>query len=198
MADDTRGSAIAQPYSAMFTISRSQRGFSLIELLMIVAVAGTLMAIGLPTLLDLSESSKLSTATREIEREFQSARLKAVTSNRSLRVRLNCPAAGYFRTVEVVSAVVDAAEDRCVQSAYPFPAPDTDLATRPNYDGPIRVLGQGVTVTTEVLEFHPDGTVYQVVANARQNIAESVAVTVTRRNKSRTVNINGAGRIVLQ
>ena len=46
----------------MFAISRSQRGFSLIELLMIVAVAGTLMAIGLPALLDLSEGTKLNTA----------------------------------------------------------------------------------------------------------------------------------------
>ncbi|HEU4689048.1 MAG TPA: GspH/FimT family pseudopilin [Vicinamibacterales bacterium] len=182
----------------MFAISRSQRGFSLIELLMIVAVAGTLMAIGLPALLDLSEGTKLNTATREIEREFASARLKAVTANRSLRVRLNCPAEGYFRTVEVVSAVVDAAEDRCLQSAYPFPVPDTDLATRPNYDGPIRVLGEGVTVTSETLEFRPDGTAFRVVANAAQNIAESVTITVSRRGKSRTVNINGAGRIVLQ
>lgn len=182
----------------MFAISRSQRGFSLIELLMIVAVAGTLMAIGLPALLDLSESSKLNTASREIEREFQSARLKSVTSNRALRVRLNCPAVGSYRTVEVVSAVVDAGENRCEQAAYPFPAPDTDLATRPNYDGPIRILGEGITVTTETLEFRPDGTVYQVVANVAQNIPESVAITVTRRSKTRTVNINGAGRIVLQ
>jgi prepilin-type N-terminal cleavage/methylation domain-containing protein len=182
----------------MFAISRSQRGFSLIELLMIVAVAGTIMAIGLPALLDLSENSKLNTAAREIEREFQSARLKSVTSNRALRVRLNCPSVGSYRTVEVVSAVVDAGDDRCQQAAYPFPAPDTDLGTRPNYDGPIRILGEGITVTTETLEFRPDGTVYQVIANAAQNIPESVTITVTRRTKTRTVNVNGAGRIVLQ
>jgi prepilin-type N-terminal cleavage/methylation domain-containing protein len=182
----------------MVAISRTQRGFSLIELLMIVAVAGTLMAIGLPTLLDISESSKLNTASREIEREFQSARLKAVSTNRSLRVRLNCPSAGYFRTVEVVSAVVDAAENRCQLSVYPFPAADTDVVTRPNFDGPLRLLGEGVTVTSESIEFRPDGTAYRVVANAAQNIAESVTITVTRRDKTRTVNINGAGKILLQ
>ena len=43
----------------------------------------------------------------ELEREFQSARLRAVIANRSLRVRLNCPAAGYYRTVEVLGTAAD-------------------------------------------------------------------------------------------
>jgi type IV fimbrial biogenesis protein FimT len=74
------------------------RGFTLIELMMTVALAATLLAIGVPVMLDVTESSKLTGAAREVERELQSARLRAVANNRSLRVRLNCPATGYCQT----------------------------------------------------------------------------------------------------
>lgn len=176
---------------------RNARGFSLIELMLTVAIAGTLMAIGLPVLLDVTESSKLGAAAREVERELQSARLKAVTSNRSLRVRMNCPVAGYFRTVEVLGTAADTAADRCLTTAYPFPA-DNDVMTRPNYDGPTRLLPNQATVTNVILEFRPDGTAYNVVADVAQPLAAPLTVTVTRNSKSKAMTINGSGKIQYQ
>lgn len=174
----------------------SERGFSLPELMLTVAVAGTLMAIALPVMTDVSESSKLSAAAREVEREFQSARLKSVSTNRVLRVRLNCPATGYYRTVEYVgSAAIDNATNRCLQSVYPFPAPDTDVMTRPNYDGPVRTLPIGATVGSGVIEFHPDGTAYTVVSNVITEINTPLTVTVTRNGKDKSITINAAGKI---
>ena len=162
-----------------------------------VTVAATLLAIGVPVLKDVTEGSKLNGAARELEREFQSARLRAVSSNRSLRVRLNCPATGYYRTVEVLGTAADTATNRCLLSAYPFPA-DADLTTRPNYDGPTRVLPNGATVADAIVEFRADGTAYQVVANVAQTIATPLSVTVTRNNKSKVMTINGSGKIQLQ
>jgi prepilin-type N-terminal cleavage/methylation domain-containing protein len=181
----------------MSTLLREHRGFTLIELLMTVTVAATLLAIGVPVLLDVTESSKLNGATREVERELQSARLRAVQNNRSLRVRLNCPAAGYYRTVEVLGTAADNATNRCLVSAYPFPA-DNDLTTRPNYDGPPRVLPNQATVTDAVLEFRPDGTAYSVVANVAQALAAPFTITVTRNGKSKAMTLNGSGKIQLQ
>jgi prepilin-type N-terminal cleavage/methylation domain-containing protein len=175
----------------------SDRGFSLTELMLTVAVAATLMGIALPVMRDVSESSKLGAATREVERELQAARLKSVTANRILRVRLNCPSTGYYRTVELLSDARDTAANRCLQSAYPFPA-DVDLMTRPNYDGPVRVLPAGATIANEVFEFHPDGTAYRVVTNVAQNITAPVTLTVTRYGKSKAMTINGAGKIQIQ
>ena len=182
----------------MRSASLTARGFSLVELMFTVALAGVVMAIALPVMSDVSDSSKLSAAARELEREFQSARLKAVSVNRVLRVRLNCPATGYFRTVEYLNTAADSATNRCSQTAYPFPT-DTDLMTRPNYDGPLRNLPLGATVGSAVLEFLPDGTAQQVdTSNVRQAIVTPVTVTVTRKGKSKAMTINGAGKIQLQ
>lgn len=175
-------------------------GFSLVELMIVVAFAGTLMAISVPILSDISQTTKLNEAVRMVERELQGARLRAVNINRPLRVRLNCPAAGYLRTVEFIGggSTADNSSNRCVLSAYPFPAGDTDTMTKPNYDGPMEVIPTGATMTTAVLEFEPDGTTYNVVSGAQQPISTPVTITVTRNGKSRTVTVNGAGKILLQ
>jgi prepilin-type N-terminal cleavage/methylation domain-containing protein len=176
---------------------RNAHGFSLTELMFTVAIAATLLAIGVPVFTDVTENSKLTSAAREVERELQGARLKAVTNNRRLRVRLNCPAAGYFRTVEVLGTAADDAANRCLLGPYPYPA-DNDVMTRPNYDGPVRVLPIGATVTTAVLEFRPDGTSLNVVNNVPQLIGAPITVTVTRNNKSKAMTVNGAGKIQYQ
>ena len=179
--------------------SRSaERGFSLVELMLAIAFLATLLTIAVPVMTDVSDGSKLNSAAREVEREFQSARLKSVSANRLLRVRLNCPATGMYRTVEYVATPsVDTATNRCSDTAYPFPA-DDDVMTRPNFDGPLRLLPLGATVTSNILEFHPDGTAFTIVSNVVTPIIEPVTITVSRKGKSRSITVNGAGKIQLQ
>jgi Tfp pilus assembly protein FimT len=181
----------------MFSVRAGARGFSLTELLLIVAVAGTIMAISIPIMNDLSASVKLNEAARLIEREFQDARLQAVKTNRPVRVRTNCPAVGYVRTVEVLGTAADTAANRCLNTAYPFPA-DDNLMTRPNYDGPVRTIPNAAAVNTVTFEFRPDGTTMNVVSGVAQLMAAEQTVTITRQNRSRTVRVNAAGKIQLQ
>jgi Tfp pilus assembly protein FimT len=193
-----RGSPVAISTAAMRISRNAERGFSVVELMLTVAFAATVLTIAVPVLTDVSDSSKLNGAAREIEREFQAARLKAVSANRLLRVRLNCPGTGLYRTIEyVASPAVDNAGNRCSESAYPFPA-DNDIMTRPNYDGPVRVLPLGATVTTNILQFNPDGTAFSVVSNVVTPIAAPVVITVTRKGKSKSITVNAAGKIQLQ
>lgn len=181
----------------MFSALRTERGFSLAELMLTVAVAGTLMAMAVPIMQDVSASAKLGEATRLIERELQDARLRAVSANRPLRVRLNCPSAGFIRTVEVLGTAADTPAGRCATTAYPFPA-DQDLMTRPNYDGPMRVIPNAATVVTQEIQFMPDGTAQTVAAGVPTTIVGFQTITVTRNKVSRTVTVNGAGKIQLQ
>ena len=53
----------------MFFIHRSQRGFSLTELMLTVAIAATIMGMAVPVLTDVSATIKLNEAARMIERE---------------------------------------------------------------------------------------------------------------------------------
>jgi len=177
---------------------RSQRGFTVIEMLMVVSMIAVLAAMSLPVMRDMTASIKLNEAARMVEREMQDARLRAVAANRVLRVRLNCPATGYIRTVEMLATAADTATDRCTTTAYPFPAPDTDVMTRPNFDGPVRTLPAGATVSSLVLQFGPDGTAADVIAGVATAIATPVTVTISRDGKSKTVTVNNVGKVQLQ
>ena len=162
---------------------------------MVVSLIGIMAAVALPVLKDVTGNIKLAEASRLVERELQSARLKAVSANRLLRVRSNCPAAGYIRTVEVVDPATDSDANRCNPTTYPFPASDQNIITRPNFDGPVRTLPTGATVTSAIIEFAPDGTARKVVAGVATAIDAPVTITVSRDGKSRSVTINGAGKV---
>ena len=182
----------------MFSGSRNDRGFTVTEMLMVVAMIAVLAVIALPVMKDLTQSIKLNEAARLVEREMQDARLKAVSSNRVIRVRLNCPATGYIRSVEVLGTAADSASNRCLTTAYPFPPADNDIMTRPNFDGPVRTLPLGATVSNEILQFSPDGTAATVISGVPTSIATPVTVTISRDGKSKTVTVNNAGKIQLQ
>jgi prepilin-type N-terminal cleavage/methylation domain-containing protein len=177
---------------------RLDRGFSLTELMLTVAVAATLAAVGVPIVTDLTADIKVNQAARTVERELQDARLRAVSSNRILRVRLNCPAAGQLRTVEYLNSSADSATSRCDPTTYPYPAADNDIVTRPNYDGPVQLLPSGASVETYIIEFHPDGTAKNVVSGVATTMTTPISILVTRSARTRTITVNGAGKIQLQ
>jgi type IV fimbrial biogenesis protein FimT len=57
---------------------RDVRGFSLIEMVLVVAIIAVVSAIAVPQILSSSRQIKLSGAARQVERELQTARMKAV------------------------------------------------------------------------------------------------------------------------
>jgi type II secretory pathway pseudopilin PulG len=186
---------------------RSNAGFTLTDVVMALGVMGVLSATALPLLTDVADSMKLGQALREVERELQAARLKAVTANRPMRVRFNCPAAGGYRMVELLGTPAvpqaddaDGAMTRCQQTAYPYPAdPDRDPLTRPNHDGPTRELPDTVTFgATETLEFWPDGSVHadEGTGNPWPVVPNSgTAITLVKDGKVRSITVNGIGKV---
>jgi len=177
-------------------------GYSLLEMLMVIAILGTIAAIGIPYGLHMTGQMRLNAAMREVERELQTARLKAVTSNRTLQVRFNCPAANQYRIVEVMNTAIDNTSSRCNQTTYPVrPVRDNDPTT-PDYDGPVRYLTNQVAFTAAnavVFQFAPTGVTFQIVNGARQAVGAAGAdLTLAKGSHTGSVNINGLGRIRIQ
>lgn len=176
----------------------SDRGFSLTDMMMTVAIIATAATMAVPVMTDLTADIKIGEAARAVERELHDARFRAVSSNRTVRVRMNCPNLGTFRTVEFLNTSADTSTNRCNQQTYPYPAADDDILTRPNYDGPMRVLPQEATVGNYIIEFRPDGTARNVVSNVAMEITTPITITVTRNSKSKAITINAVGKVQLQ
>ena len=184
----------------------SERGFTLIEMLMVTTVFTIIAGMAVPLFNDMSDSIKLGEGGRQVERELQTARLTAVSANQPIRVRFNCPAAGQYRMTELVGtpavpAAADSATDRCLTTTYPFPADDANPLTRPNNDGPVRYLPSDTTFqTAATIEFWPDGSAH--MASGTTNPWPVIATTGTsivllRKGETKTITVNGIGKVTL-
>jgi prepilin-type N-terminal cleavage/methylation domain-containing protein len=178
---------------------RSDRGFSLVEVLAVVAFIGIVAAVAMPVYTDIVDSMRLGQATRDVERELQTARLKAVSTNRRLRVRTNCPVAGQYRIVQVLGTTSDVPVSRCSETTYPLDTATQNPVTK-RQDGPVRRLQQGVTVNTDTFEFRPNGTVFQVSSSGSPEAIDMTSdhgekLTLTKDGKTKEIWINALGKI---
>lgn len=185
----------------------SEAGVSLVDVMVTILFLGIIMAGAIPGLVSAASSMRLGQGAREVERELQTARLKAVATNRPMRVRFNCPAAGQYRMVELLGtptapASGDSATDRCSTTAYPYPPADRNSLTLPNQDGPVRYLPQGVTFgSAATLEFWSDGSAHKQSATENPWLViptTGTAITVTKDTTVKTITVNGLGKIQLQ
>lgn len=190
----------------------SERGLSLVDIMATMAIMATIAAIGVPLVSDAVENQRMGIELRNVEREIQLARLAAVSTNRPIRVRFNCPSAGYYRRVELIGSVDspstgDDADNqgarRCSLALYPFPAQDLDPLTRPNSDGPVMQLNSKISFTSvQTLEFWPNGTAH--VPNAAGNmgawqpISGSVNLILTKGTTTKAIVVNSLGKIQFQ
>ena len=154
-----------------------------------VSLLGVLMAVTVPGATSASRRYHLAAATREVGAQVRLARLKAVTANRTIRVRFNCPAAGQFRVVEVVNnAAIDNAADRCSSTTYPYPDPNP--AAQPDLDGPVMVLRGGITFGgVQDLDIDPTGRVTALTG------AVPATIGVTNSYDTQNVTVSATGRV---
>jgi Tfp pilus assembly protein FimT len=181
-------------------------GFSLIDTLVVVALIGIISAMAIPTMTGTIERMRLGQYAREVERELQTAKSRAVGKGRPIRVRFNCPAAGQYRIVELIGtpaspAAADSATNRCSETLYPFP-PDNNPITRPNLDGPVRRLESSLSfAAAQTIEFWPDGTAHYDAGGVNPWPMIPVAginISLTRQGSTSTISVNGLGKVQLQ
>jgi prepilin-type N-terminal cleavage/methylation domain-containing protein len=69
-----------------FRTSRLQRGFSLFELMMALAIAGVLVGLAAPNMRSFTQNNRLTAASNDLLRAFQIARSESITRQRTVVV----------------------------------------------------------------------------------------------------------------
>jgi len=170
----------------------------------IVAMAALLV----PNSRNLLNTMKARNAARVVERQLQTARLKAVSNSRALRVRFDCPTTGRLRLLEVTGvSATDTAANRCDEAAYPYPGPNDALRSTPAMDSPIVYLPAGTTVTCVgcpagttnpiTFEFGPRGSVVAIDAatGAASTFTGDLVIQVVQGGYTNEVRLNELGRV---
>jgi Tfp pilus assembly protein FimT len=173
-----------------------------------MAAIVTIAAVLVPNSRHLLNTMKARNAARVVERQLQTARLKAVTNSRAMQVRFACPAAGQMRVLEVTGvAATDGAGNRCDPAAYPYPGPNDALRSTPVMDSPVVYLPAGTTVTCVgcpagtsspiALEFGPRGTVHaiNVATNVESTFIGDITIQVLLGGQTYEVKVNELGRV---
>lgn len=76
---------------------RKSNGFTLIEVMITVAIIGVVSAIAIPNYIDVLPKIRLQSAARDIYSNLQKAKIQAIKENRDIRVRFaNTAHPGYY------------------------------------------------------------------------------------------------------
>ncbi len=143
---------------------------------MVAGLIGVLAAMAIPSLLESTRRNAIWTASEGIGTQIRQARLKAISRNRSFRIRFDCPVAGQFRVLEVTGdSTIDTATTRC--SMYQ------------THDSGVFIMPENVTY----------GSAPLLTVNSRGVFSSSgsipATITVTNGTSSRALSVSATGQI---
>ena len=125
---------------------RNQAGFTLIEVLIVVAVIGVVAAITVPMVGDAMDRYSVISASQQVASTVRAGRFQAVARNTTVRVRFDSPAAGQYER-EVYDADTTSwvsADSQYLPSGVSFTAPPAevkfDASGRLPYGDPVATI----------------------------------------------------------
>jgi Tfp pilus assembly protein FimT len=133
-----------------------ESGFTMIEVVVVSAVAMITIGLAAPALTGAMQHYQFNTDVQQLATTIRNARFKAVSTNNTIRVRLNCPSQGQMRVVQLTNnAGIDNATDRCDLSAYPYPGTTPTTLN----DGPVLLMGTSINFPEDVdsIQISPTG-----------------------------------------
>ena len=163
-------------------------GFTLMELMVTVAIAAIVMAIGIPSFQDIIRENRLTANTNTFVSSMNLARSEAIKSGRRVVLCIStgstCTTSGGYDQGWIVFR-------------------DTNGDGQPNDGEIIRIfekMPEGMTLTgasavDKLIGFNSDGT---FVGNDGNRIPPNTVLTVCKSGKARTITLNNPGRIQVE
>ena len=165
---------------------------------MVTGIMAVIAAVAVPTVGAVMRRYALNAASQQIASTIRSARYTAVSKNKVMRVRFNCPEDNQYRMVEfTASAGIDQDAARCDAASYPYP--DQDGSALPNTDGPVNVLPPGTELGTVTdIEIDVRGRLTPLTG-CPSCVAGSGTASVVLENgsESQTVTVNQTGQVAI-
>ena len=158
---------------------RSERGYSLIEVLIVVGLIGIVTAISVPVFMESNARSALWTGAEQLGATIRSARFKAISQNTNYRVYFDCPSDNEVRAlIQGVSANDDDKDARCAET----------------FDG-----DSGIVELPAGVAFDEDGAAWLQVTGRGVFTASGgpipLTITVTHGAATRTLTVSGTGQV---
>ncbi|RUQ35927.1 MAG: prepilin-type N-terminal cleavage/methylation domain-containing protein [Candidatus Competibacteraceae bacterium] len=163
-------------------------GFTLMELMVTVAIAAIVMTIGIPSFQDTIRENRLTANTNTFVSSLNLARSEAIKSGR--------------RVVMCISAGSTCATSGGYDQGW-IVFRDTNGDGQPNAGEIIRIfekMPEGMTLTgasavDKLIAFNSDGT---FTGNDGNRIPPNTVLTVCKSGKARTITLNNPGRIQVE
>lgn len=173
--------------------SHTQRGFSLVELLAVVAIISILMALGVPALTSMLEAGRLTQATTILAGQFTLARQKAIAENRPIALRfIRKDSSSPFNGVQLVS--LDSSGNATPVSRASLLPSQTALASSPTLSSLLDPADEKVAASAKdpsILDFGTSYRYIQVSFRPRGSMDEDIqkcwfVTTVFERDAAKT------------
>lgn len=128
-----------------------ERGFTLTELIIVIAIIGILTTVASPNISRLLANIRMHSSVKEIASELQLARLKAISQNTSITVCFYGPSQDFPQYTNGFFSTYIETNDWCPPSGPPSSAPSSDSLTSSEF----RRFQSGVRALPVGIDVHP-------------------------------------------